>query len=228
MKGSGDATEWREIDRYGDEESGGVGWIAYPDEMMQRASHAIAVDGDVWVIDPVDADGIDDLFAEFGEVTGVVVLLDRHLRDADTIANRHDVSVWVPEFFDGVVSDLDAPVEQFRHDLGETGFAVHEVINNRMWQEALLYSEDSGVLVVPEAVGTTDYFRAASETLGVHPALRLKPPTTLARLDPERVLVGHGDGIHEDAADTLEDTVRGARGRTPGLYFKNLKMFLPG
>ena len=228
LKGSGETTAWVEIDRFGDETAGGVGWIAYPDEAMQRASHALVVDGDIWVVDPVDVAGLDDLLDEFGTVRGVVVLLDRHLRDAGVVANRHGVSVWVPQFFDGVDSDIDAPVERFRHDLADTGYAVHEVVNNRLWQEALLYNEESAVLVVPEAVGTTDYFRAASETLGVHPALRLKPPTTLARFDPDYLLVGHGAGIHEDAAKTLEDAVRGARGRTPGLYWKNLKQFLPG
>ncbi len=59
MKGSGDA-DLTVIDEFTD----GVGWIAYPDETMERASHALSVDGDVWVLDPVDADGVDDLLAD--------------------------------------------------------------------------------------------------------------------------------------------------------------------
>jgi hypothetical protein len=231
MKGSGTAADWQEIDRFEREgETGataGVGWIAYPDEAMQRASHALAIDGEVWVIDPVDVDGLDDLLAEFGEVAGVVVLLDRHLRDSAAIANRHDVPVYAPDFLD-VADDIDAPVEEFRRELADTGYAVHTVVDNFAWKEAALYGEDDGVLVVPEAVGTSDYFLAGDERLGVHPALRLKPPKKLTRLRPERILVGHGAGIHEDAAAALEDAVSGSRARTPGLYLKNLRTFLPG
>jgi len=223
MKGSG-PTEMETIDRDDD----GVGWIAYPDETMQRASHALAVDDEVWVVDPVDADGVDDLLAEYGDVAGVVVLLDRHKRDSAAVAGRHDVSVWVPAFMNGVAEDLDAPVERFRHDLAETGFGVHEVVNNRFWQEGLLFNEDSGELVVPEAVGTTEYFRAGDRPLGVHPALRLRPPKRLTRLSPERIRVGHGSGIEDDAASALQTAVETARARTPALYWKNLKMLVSG
>lgn len=224
MSDTAEARAFEEIDRH----DGGVGWIAYPDETMERASHALAVDGEVWLVDPVDAEGIDDLAADYGDVAGVVVLLDRHKRDSAQIANRHDVSVWVPEFMDGVAADLDAPVEQFRHDLADTGFAAHEVVDNRLWQEALLYDEDGGTLIVPEAVGTTEYFRTGNRRLGVHPALRLKPPSKLTRLSPERLLVGHGAGIHEDATGALAEAVNGARGRAPALYWKNFKMLLSG
>jgi hypothetical protein len=51
MKGSGVARDWREIDRY----DRGIGWIAYPEETMQRASHVLASDGGAWVVDFVDA-----------------------------------------------------------------------------------------------------------------------------------------------------------------------------
>jgi hypothetical protein len=224
MTRTGVATDWREIDQY----DGGFGWIAHPEETMQRASHAFAADGDVWLVDPVDADGIDDRIADLGEVAGVVILLDRHTRDSAAVATRHGASVWVPAFMDGVAADLEAPVERFRHDLADTGFAVHEVVDNRLWQEGLLYDEDAGTLIVPEAVGTTEYFRTGDRPLGVHPVLRLRPPSKLTRLSPDRLLVGHGDGIHEDAAGALEEAVDGARGRAPALYWKNLKMLVSG
>jgi hypothetical protein len=227
MKGSGRATEWKEIDRFGDEESGGVGWIAYPDERMQRASHAIAVDGDVYVIDPVDAEGIDELVADFGDVAGVVILLDRHKRDAAAVATRHDVSVYVPHFMADIADDIPAPVETFHRELADTGYAAHSVVDNVAWSEAALYSEDTGVLVIPEAVGTADYFLTGRERLGVHPALRLIPPKKLGRLSPERILVGHGAGIHEDTANALRDAISGSRGRTPSLYFSIFKQSLP-
>jgi hypothetical protein len=224
MKSSGPATDWQEIDRF----DGGVGWIAYPDETMQRASHALAVDGEVWLVDPVDAEGIDDCIEEYGEVAGVVTLLDRHKRDAAAFATRHDVSVWVPAFMDGVVDELDAPTERFRHELADTGYVLHALVDNRMWQEAVLYNEESGVLVVPEAVGTTSYFRAADESLGVHPMLRLTPPRELDRFDPERLLIGHGPGVHDDTAETLADALAGSRRRTPQLVVQTVKDTLLG
>jgi hypothetical protein len=227
MKGSGSATDWIEIDRFGDSESGGVGWLAYPEETMQRASHAIAVDGEVWVIDPVEAEGIDELLAEFGEVAGVVILLDRHKRDAAAMAQRHDVSVYVPHFMRSVADEIDAPTEVFHRELADTGYAAHEVIDNVAWSEAALYGEETDVLVVPEAVGTAEYFLTGREELGVHPAIRLTPPKKLGRLNPDRILVGHGQGIHQDASSTLSDAIEGARGRTPSLYLKNLRTFLP-
>jgi hypothetical protein len=224
MKRSGDATDWKEIDRTDD----GVGWIAYPDETMQRASHAVVDDGDVWVIDPVDVPDLDDLLAEFGEVAGVVILLDRHKRDCAKLANRHDVSVWVPEFMDGVTEELDAPTETFRYGLAETDITAHKVIDNRMWQEALLYCENTETLIIPEAVGTTDYFRTGTERLGVHPMLRMTPPKNINRLDPERIRVGHGPGIHDGASEALDDALAGSRRRTPWLYLGTAKRALFG
>ncbi|MFC7135231.1 MULTISPECIES: hypothetical protein [Salinibaculum] len=227
FKGSGVATELKEIDRFEAEDTAGVGWIAFPEEGMQRASHALAVDGEVWLVDPVDAEGLDDLVAEFGDVAGVVVLLDRHKRDAAAIANRHDVAVHLPEFMSGIADEFDAPVELFGRELADTGFTAYEVVDNFAWKEAALFHEGDGVLLVPEAVGTTDLFCTSSERLGVHPGLRLMPPKKLARLNPERILVGHGEGIHDDAAGALQEAVSRSRGRAPSLYLQNLKMFLP-
>jgi hypothetical protein len=224
IKGSGTPTAWEEIDRF----EGGFGWIAHPEEAMQRASHALTIDGDVWLVDPVDADGIDELLAEHGDTRGVVVLLDRHKRDAEAIARRHDVSIWIPQFMDGLSDEFDAPVEQFRYELADTGYTAHEVVDNRFWREAMLYNDENGVLIVPEAVGTTEYATTDGESLGVHPVLRLKPPTSLSRLDPERILLGHGEGIHHDAAETLEAAVRGARSNTPALYWKNVRQLFSG
>lgn len=228
MKGSGTPSDWEEIDRFEDEGAAGVGWIAHPDEAMQRASHALAVDGDVWVIDPVDVEGLDDLLAEFGEVAGVVVLLDRHKRDAAAVATRHDVSVYLPTFMSDIADEFDAPVELFTGELGTSGYTLHKVVDNFAWSEGALYNDANGVLLVPEALGTADFFRTKGERLGVHPGLRLMPPKKLARLAPDRILVGHGAGIHDDAAAELDNAVSGSRRRTPSIYMKNLRMFLPG
>lgn len=227
MKGSGQS-ELREIDRWED----GVGWIAYPDEEMQRASHAfVADDGGVWVVDPVDADGLDDLLAEFGDVAGVVVMLDRHKRDSAAVATRHDVPVYVPDWMTGVAANLDAPVERFGRELADTGYRAITVRDSTVppWQEVGLYHEANGTLVVPESVGTANYFLAPGERLGVHPMLRLFPPErALGRLSPERILVGHGAGVMENATTALRDALDGARRRTPALYGKTLRTFISG
>ncbi|SEH16067.1 hypothetical protein SAMN04487967_2408 [Natronorubrum sediminis] len=208
------ASEIQEIDRF----DGGIGWIAHPEEQMKRASHALEKDGDVWVIDPVDAPGVDNLLAELGDVTGVVVLLDRHTRDAEAIANRHNVPVYLPRFFDGVTEDLDAPVARFSDELSDTGIEAYKLVDSRFWQEAALYDREEGTLVVPESVGASSYFLAGSERLGVHPMRRLVPPRDpLERFSPERILVGHGAGITTDAAGALEAALSTSRRRTPRL-----------
>lgn len=228
MKADGEA-DLHEIDRF----DRGVGWIAYPDEAMERASHAVAVPNeetdtdDVWVIDPVDAPGLDDLLGEFGTVAGVVVGLDRHKRDSAAIATRHDVPVYVPEWMSGVADDLDAEVERFGSRLADTGFEAFRIRDSSVppWQEVGLF--DGETLVVPESLGSASYFRGDRERLGVHPMLRLTPPTeALSGLNPERVLVGHGVGVLDNAAVALEDALSGSRRKAPGLYAKTLRSAL--
>lgn len=214
---------WKTIDRY----DHGVGWIAHPGETMKRASHLLAVDDDVWVVDPVDVDGLDDLLAAFGTVRGVVLALDRHRRDCAAVANRHDVPVYIPAFFDGVAADLSAPVERIDDELASTAIECRPVTDNRFWQEAMLYDRERGTLLVPEAVGTASYFRTASERLGVHPMLRLKPPSALRGLEPDRILLGHGAGVHSDAPTALADALDGSLRRTPALVGKTVRSLFP-
>lgn len=219
MKGSGEA-DLTVVDRF----DGGAGWIAYPDEEMQRASHVVASDGELWVFDPVDAAGVDDLLEEFDQdVGGVVVGLDRHSRDAAAIATRHDVPVYLPAWMNDVAGDLDAPVEWFDDELG--GFAVEGIVNNTFWQEAVFF--DGETLVVPEALGTVEFFRSPGEEVGVHPMLRLLPPESLREYDPDRLLVGHGRGVFEDVRWAIQDAVDGSRARAPSLYLRSLKSMLP-
>ncbi|WP_148416295.1 hypothetical protein [Haloferax sp. KTX1] len=216
MKGRG-TSDLREIDRW----DHGVGWLAHPDETMQRASHAVAVDGDVWVFDPVDAPGVDDLFDEFGDVAGVVVGLDRHKRDSATIANRHEVPVYVASWMTGVADELDATVERFGADLADSGFEAFRLVDRSLppWQEVGFYHDDYDLLVVPESVGTVGYFCARGEHLGVHPMLRPVPPRrVLSRYDPERLLVGHGAGVPVNAGDELRTALGNARRNLPSAY----------
>ena len=224
MKGDGPTT-LAEIDRF----DGGVGWIAYPDETMQRASHALQTDEGLWLVDPVDADDLDALLAEFGDVAGVAVCLDRHKRDAAQIARRHDVSVHIPRWMSGVGSKLDAPIERVGDQLGETDYELFELRNSSVppWQEAGLYNPENGTLVVPESVGTASYFTVDGERLGVHPMLRIVPPRkTLGRFSPERLLVGHGEGVLDDTADALTTALAGSKRNALSLYGKTAKQFL--
>jgi hypothetical protein len=224
LKDDGRATDFRETDRW----DGGIGWIAHPDETMQRASHALAVDGDVWLVDPVDCAGLDDLFAPFGDVAGVVVLLDRHKRDAAAIASRHDVSVYLPQPLRGVADDLNARTEVFGDTLADTGYRTVPVVDNPFWREVALYDSDSETLVIPEAVGTVDYYRTGTERLGVHPMLRALPPRdALGGLSVDRLLVGHGEGVSRDADSALDTALQNARRTAPELYLQNVKDLLP-
>lgn len=215
--------DWNALDEF----EGGVTWIADPDETMQRASHALVVDGEVWLVDPIDVAGLDEFIADRGTVAGVVVLLDRHKRDAAKIARRHDVSVHIPAFMADVEDDLDAPVTTFDRELGATGYTMHKLVDNFAWKEAALYNDETGVLVVPETVGTADYFLGRDERLGVHPMLRLLPSRKLMEFNPARILVGHGSGITEDATRALRDALAESRRKAPGLYARTLRSALP-
>lgn len=227
MKGSG-STELQEIDRRDD----GVGWIAHPDERMQRASHALVDDGDetdgngVWLIDPVDAADLEELLSGFGDVLGVVVLLDRHKRDAAEIARRHDVSVYRPTWMQSIDEAIEAPVRALDTELGGTGYRVRKRLDLPVWKEAVLYRPDDGSLLVPESFGTVDIFCAPGERLGVHPMLRLTPPGDLGGLAVERVLVGHGSGITDGAQQAIRDAIGSSRSRAPSLYLSALRASL--
>jgi hypothetical protein len=221
MKGSGPARDVREIDRFAD----GVGWIAHPNERMERASHALVTGEDVWLIDPLDAEGLEDLLADLGTVSGVVVLLDRHTRDASALARRYDVSVHLPAWMDGVARKLDAPVERSRGRLADTDYRFHRVLDTPFWTEAALATDET--LFIPEAVGTASYFSIRSGGLGVHPMLRATPPRRLRRFSPDRILLGHGPGVDSGASTALTEAIRTARRTAPHLYARTTREFLP-
>src|SRR6056297_3072434 len=88
-------------------------WLAHPEEGGRRASHAIRGDDGVWIVDPLDAAGLDEELDRLGEVAGVAVLANYHARDAGEIAARHDLPVHVPSRFQRVAERIDAaPVER--------------------------------------------------------------------------------------------------------------------
>jgi hypothetical protein len=194
--------------RFVDEVGFAFGWIAPQQGFMQRASHAIASQGRVWVIDPVaDASALARA-CELGDPAGVVQLLDRHGRDCRAVAAQLGVPHYeVPE----------QPPAGAR-------FEVLPLLRRRWWHEVALWFPEHGTLVCADAVGTARYFRAPGERLGVSPLLRMTPPRRLLTVEPDHVLVGHGEGIHEDAAAALREAVTLARRRTPSWAWVSLRL----
>jgi hypothetical protein len=195
---------------------GGCSWIAHPDEEGARASHAVAADDGVWVIDPVDAPDLDALLNELDEVAGVAVLCSHHARDAGAIATRHDVAVHIPHWMDRVADRVAAPIERYETTVGDSGFEITRVEPLSMWQEAIAYREADGTLIVPDLLGTGPGYTVGDERLGVVLSHRLFPPReTLGGLEPDRILFGHGEGVFDDASSALADALAGARKRFP-------------
>lgn len=215
LKGSGVAQEYEIIDEY----DGGLGWIAYPEERMRRASHAIEDDGAVYLIDPVNIPDLNDIVARYGEVAGVVVLLGRHSRDSEAIAREFEVPIHVPAWVDYTPPE-DIDIHRHEHTLADTDFELIETVNWPGWREASLF--DGETLIVPEAIGTASFFRSGGEPLGVQAVLRLTPPRALRGLTPKRILVGHGAGIHEDAPAILQRALESSRRNAPGAWLNAL------
>lgn len=185
---------------------------------MQRASHAIDFGDGVWIVDPVEAPGIDEKIEELGTVKGVAVLLDRHERDAAAFASRFDVPVYHPPYVD---REFEAPTEFLGATLPEESVEVIQTLDWPGWKEGALF--DGETLLVADVLGNASYFTAGNERLGVHPMVRISPPQKLRRLTPDRILVGHGPGIGEDATRALDRALDGARKRLPQAWLNGLK-----
>jgi hypothetical protein len=166
---------------------------------MQRCSHALVEDGRVWVIDPVDGDGVEERIRAAGAPAGVLQLLDRHNRDCAAVAARLGV----------------------RHHVVPQGslgpFAFIAVRSTQSWNEVALWWPDRRVLVCADVLGTARYYRAGKERLAVHPLLRLRPPRKeLGALQPNVILCGHGEGVLEDADTALREALSTSLRRFPG------------
>ncbi|QZP39627.1 hypothetical protein [Halobaculum magnesiiphilum] len=203
--------------------SGGVGWLAHPDETGLRASHAFVGDeGGVWLIDPLDAPGIDDELATLGEVAGVVVLSNYHARDADTFAARHEVPVFVPRWLSRVAEQIERPTEFVVDEFGSSGFKLRRCAPFPGWDEAIAYREADGTLYIPDVLGTAPVFTVGDERLGMYLLCRLAPPRgEFEDLSPERILVGHGTGLFADAPTALNSALAGARRQFPTALLQN-------
>lgn len=176
----------------------GFGWLSPERPKLRLTSHALLADGGVWVLDPTEGDGVEERVRALGEPAGVVQLLDRHDRACAAFAER----LGVPHH--RVPFDRVGP------------FEAVPVVRRRFWREVALWWPERRVLVCADALGTVPhYFALGDERLGVHPLLRLTPPRQLGRLEPEHVLVGHGEGVHEHAARAVREALDHSRRRAP-------------
>lgn len=188
--------------RFCDELPFGFSWLV--DEPMTRTSHALADEGRVWLVDPVDWRPAVDRAETLGAPAAVIQLLDRHNRDCAAVAARLDVP--------HVVAPAEFP---------ETPFEIVEIRRTKRWNEVALWWPATETLVVAEAVGTNPFFTGGKSPAGVHLLLRLQPPRQLARFEPEHLLVGHGEGVHGTPATTaLHDAIATSRRTLPRLVLK--------
>jgi hypothetical protein len=179
----------------------GFGFSYLLDDRARRTSHALADNGRVWLVDPVDVPEAIERARGLGEPAAVLQLLDRHNRDCDALARR-----------------LGVPHLRVPTALPGTPFEVLRVTWWPVWREVAMWWPTHRTLVVPEAVGTLPLFAVGPGPVGVHPARRLLPPDALRGYQPDHLLVGHGAGVHGPrAAAGLEEALARSRSDLPRL-----------
>jgi hypothetical protein len=158
----------------------------------------------VWLVDPLAWAEALDRARGLGEPAGVIQLLDRHNRDCAALAERLGVPhVVAPDALPGSPFTF-VPVMRWRH-----------------WRESALWWQATRTLAVADALGTNGFYTGGRAPIGVHVLLRLTPPRALGDLEPERVLVGHGEGVGvPDATSTVHDALASSRRGMPGLLVR--------
>lgn len=181
-------------------------------EGMARAWHVVAIDGEVWLIDPADAAGTVDRAQALGTVRGVIQLLDRHERDNAAIADR-----------------LGVPLHRLPDALPGTPFDVLKILDRPGWHERALWAPEQQALIVAEVVGAGPQYLAGPGRVGVHPMLRLKPPGHLERYaGAQHLLMGHGLPVSgPDAGSELVSALKRSRRDLPRLPGALLKVPRP-
>jgi hypothetical protein len=192
--------------RFCDELDCGFGWVV--DEFMLRCSHALAVDGRVWLLDPLEGEGVDERIRAAGEPAGVIQLLDRHNRDCRAIAERLHVPHHVVP----------------REPIAGAPFEFLPVRDGRFWKETALWWPERRILACGDALSTVPASRVAGERIALHPLLRLLPPRRLGDVDAGHVLCGHGEGLHGDeATPAVREALATARRRLPRAWLQGLR-----
>lgn len=185
----------------------GASWVQR--EAMQRSSHAIAADGFVWLIDPVDSGNDVERAVEGREIGGVIQLLDRHNRDCVELAEKYEV-----------------PLFRLPSELPETTIAPFKVIDRPKWREVGLWWPEHKALVVSEALSTTPALAVADTGVAVHPFLRLTPPGALRRFtDVHHLFTGHGAPLHDETAgERIQRALDKSRSDLPRLIARTPKI----
>jgi hypothetical protein len=185
----------------------GLSWVV--DEPLERASHALAHDGRVWFVDPVDDPAALEAALALGEPAGVLQLLDRHGRDCRAIAERLGVPrLKVPQ------AVPDSPFE-----------VVPSGVHLPRWSEVALWWPQPRALIVAEVLGTSPHYTLDSGPVGIHALLRLAPPGRLRHRTPEHLLTGHGAPLHgPEVAAEIEAAYARSRHDIPKLAFKLARM----
>jgi hypothetical protein len=187
----------------------GITWTE--DGVMARSSHAVASDGELWLIDPFEDEDALAAAGELARPAGVIQLLDRHNRDCEAIAAR-----------------LEVPRLRLPDHIQQAPFEVVPVISRRGWHEIALWWEEKRALFVAEAIGTAPSF-ALGRRAGVHPMLRLTPPRSqLGRFRPTMLLVGHGPTIETGGAAALTEALGRSRSDLPRLVTSVPKLLRGG
>ncbi len=164
---------------------------------MERTSHALVLEsGAIWLIDPIDCRGLDAALKRRGRVSGIVVTIDRHTRDAVAVAERHAVPIVVPDRHTArSVGPRALCVEDAADQLDELEI-VPVATRGRWWTEVAVWWPAHFILVVGESLGAASYFKSVlNEPVAVHPMTRLLPPRSLAQFEPDVLLVSHGDPV---------------------------------
>ena len=193
------APRFRFCDDLGD---AGLGWVA--EEPLARASHALASDGRVWLVDPLEWAPALERALELGEPAAVVQLLDRHNRDCAALAGR-----------------LGVPHVVVPTSLPESPFESVPLVRRRLWRESALWWPQERVLVVADALGSNRLYTGGTAPVGVHVLLRLTPPRALGHHDAEHLLVGHGEGLHgSGTATAVARALARSRRDLPGVLLR--------
>jgi hypothetical protein len=170
-------------------------------EPMERAWHALADGGRVWLVDPLADERFMDSAESLGEPAAVLQLLDRHERDCAAIAER-----------------LGVPRLRVPDRLPDSPFSAVPALRLPRWRETALWWPARSALIVAEVVGSGPMYAVGGDRVGMHPFLRVWPPDSLRGMAPRHLLFGHGPPLHGDECPAeLERAYERARRDLPAL-----------
>src|SRR3954469_1283684 len=98
----------------------GLTWIS--DDPLERSSHALAHDGRVWLVDPIDDAEALERAAGLGDIVAVLQLFMAHERDGAEIARR-----------------LGVPFQQLPDQVLDSPFSVLSLDKLSVWKERALW-----------------------------------------------------------------------------------------